>query len=164
MCIIKHYQINHSNYKLITPKLDCYDTITCYNCTMYVAMSTLLKITGSVIDTRRHIHSQLWHRESQAVFYNLRLASIWFIKKYIRCLIPKSHTVSKPWDLGLELSNCSDIWQVSQQQCSKAPVKFHSDRMISTLKVMSRRCSLGVEIYFFSELFDHELNSALWVL
>ena len=30
----------------------------------------------------------------------------------------RSFEISKPWDMGLELSNCSEIiWQVLQQQC-----------------------------------------------
>ena len=39
----------------------------------------------------------------------------------IRCLIVRSHKVSKPWDMYLEVSDQSEIWQALQQhscQCS----------------------------------------------
>ena len=38
------------------------------------------------------------------------------IQYLIRCLIVRSHKVSKPWDSYLELHNCIEIWQAPQQQ------------------------------------------------
>ena len=45
----------------------------------------------------------------------------WYL---LRCLIIRSHKVSKPWDLCLELSNCSEIWQLNSSAI-KAILSFY---------------------------------------
>ena len=48
----------------------------------------------------------------------------------IRRLIVRSRKVSKPWDLYLELSDRSEIWQAPGQHAAQVPVKSQSDTNI----------------------------------
>ena len=50
---------------------------------------------------------------------------IWVLfQNTIRCLIIRSHEVSKPWDWYLELSDHSEIWQAPQQHCCRGACQF----------------------------------------
>ena len=40
-----------------------------------------------------------------------------YVHSAVRCLTTGSHEISESWDIGVDLSDRSEIWQVLQQQC-----------------------------------------------
>ena len=77
----------------------------------YSGVPSLSQVTATHMKIR---HSKM---KSAGVQSSNGLRRPWAPIQYpIRCLIVRSHKVSKPWDSYLEY-NCIEIWQAPQQQC-----------------------------------------------